>query len=457
MAEVPESERSTAQVLETPVDCLGRSVAGAGAVEEREDVRSALLQGPAQSADLDQRGRNAASDAVDHGLHHLLALDLVGFLVGGDDALVDAPGRFDLYVVVVGEQRLQTVALLVGEEAVTGVQGAADLVERIPGTAPMPEHGLLNTLAASVEPVASESDNVEGIHHRDRVRQLFSGGGLETGEPVHRDDLAPIAPLLGPPGQPLLENGLRSTLDHVQEPGWSCLVPVRGEIDDHRDIPLALACVAPDMLIDADRSDAIEPVRVIDQTPLALGENRRVRRRPRHPEPCGDAGDGQMVQDQARQPQASPPREIFARSGAAFDVSCRQRRPHPVHLYRRTRINSIVGRCPIWFVREAPRHRVSGYALAAALAAPAVRFEYPALQHSALGRQVLPYRLEAELIEAAEQGQIWCKESRLGHVEVFRMGSVRTSILRETSTPIPSATRSTDYTLVREEPINLYF
>ena len=302
MAEVPESERSTAQVLETPVDCLGRSVAGAGAVEEREDVRSALLQGPAQSADLDQRGRNAASDGVDHGLHHLLALDLVGFWVGGDDALVDAPGRFDLYVVVVGEQRLQTVALLVGEEAVTGVQGAADLVERIPGTAPMPEHGLLNTLAASVEPVASESDNVEGIHHRDRVRQLFSGGGLETGEPVHRADLAPIAPLLGPPGQPLLENGLRSPLDHVQEPGWSCLVPVRGEIDDHRDIPLALACVAPDMLIDADRSDAIEPVRVIDQTPLALGENRRVRRRPRHPEPCGDAGEGQMVQDQARQP-----------------------------------------------------------------------------------------------------------------------------------------------------------
>ena len=138
MAEVPESERSTAQVLETPVDCLGRSVAGAGAVEEREDVRSALLQGPAQSADLDQRGRNAASDGVDHGLHHLLALDLVGFSVGGDDALVDAPGRFDLYAVVVGEQRLQTVALLVGEEAVTGVQGAADLVERIPGTAPMP-------------------------------------------------------------------------------------------------------------------------------------------------------------------------------------------------------------------------------------------------------------------------------------------------------------------------------
>ena len=40
----------------------------------------------------------------------------------------------------------------------------------------------------------------------------------------------------------------------------------------------------------------------------------------------------------------------------------------------------------------------------------------------------------------------------MGHVEVFQMGSVRISILRETSTPIRSATRSTDYTLVREEP-----
>lgn len=43
-----------AEVLESSVDRLGRSVAGAGAVEKREDVGSPLLQGPAEFAELDQ-------------------------------------------------------------------------------------------------------------------------------------------------------------------------------------------------------------------------------------------------------------------------------------------------------------------------------------------------------------------------------------------------------------------
>lgn len=43
----------------------------------------------------------------------------------------------------------------------------------------------------------------------------------------------------------------------------------------------------------------------------------------------------------------------------------------------------------------------------------------------------------------------------MGHVEVFRMGSVRTSILKETSTPTRLATRSTTYTLVHEEPLGV--
>ena len=36
--------------------------------------------------------------------------------------------------------------------------------------------------------------------------------------------------------------------------------------------------------------------------------------------------------------------------------------------------------------------------------------------------------LEAELIEAGERGQVRASEGSVGHVEVFRMGSVRTSI-----------------------------
>ena len=40
-------------------------------------------------------------------------------------------------------------------------------------------------------------------------------------------------------------------------------------------------------------------------------------------------------------------------------------------------------------------------------------------------------RLKAELVEAAERGQVRGRERRVVHVEVFRMGSVGTSILED--------------------------
>ncbi len=65
--------------------------------------------------------------------------------------------------------------------------------------------GLLDPASAPVERVAGQTDDVEGVHHRDRVGQLFGGGGLEPGEPVHRDDLHTVAPGLRAVGEPLLE------------------------------------------------------------------------------------------------------------------------------------------------------------------------------------------------------------------------------------------------------------
>jgi hypothetical protein len=59
---------------------------------------------------------------------------------------------------------------------------------------------------------------VEGVHDRDSVGQLLGGGGLEAGEPVHRDDLQTVAPGLGPLCEPLLEGLLGAALDHVQQP-----------------------------------------------------------------------------------------------------------------------------------------------------------------------------------------------------------------------------------------------
>lgn len=385
-------------MFEASVDRLGRPVAGARVVEEREDVRAALFQGSTESANLDERGRNTVADTVDDVFHHRLALELVGFSVGGDDALVDTPGRFDFDVVIVGEHLVEPVTLLVGEEAVAGMKGAAGLVQRVTGPPSVPQRGLSDALSASVESVASETNNVEGVHHRNRRGQLFRGSCLEPAEPVHRDDLDPIPPLLGPSGEPLFEHGLRAALDHAQQPCRPAPVPVRGEIDDHGDVLVTLAGVSPDVLIHTDSGDVVEPVQVIEQPPLALSKDRRVPGGPRHTEPRGDAGDGEMIEDQARQ----PPRQSAA--GDLRPRRCRLRgilsldTPAPGALVPANTDQQGRGPVPKRFVRQAPGHRVPHRALAATLSAPLVRFEYPAFEHRALGRQVLPGNLEAELI-----------------------------------------------------------
>lgn len=112
-------------MLEPAIDRLCWAVARAGPVEVGEDVRGALFQRPPEPSDLDESSGNTGGDGVDDGSHHLFRLVLVGFLVSGDDALVDTPGRFDMIVTL--EQRLKTCALFVSEEIVAGVQRPADV------------------------------------------------------------------------------------------------------------------------------------------------------------------------------------------------------------------------------------------------------------------------------------------------------------------------------------------
>lgn len=100
VAEVAKPERSPAEVLEPTVERFCRTIGCARAIEKRQDARGTLLQGPAESADLDQRGGDVAGDAVDHGFHHGRPAILLGLSVCGDDALIDSPRRFDLDVLV---------------------------------------------------------------------------------------------------------------------------------------------------------------------------------------------------------------------------------------------------------------------------------------------------------------------------------------------------------------------
>lgn len=55
-----EAQGGAAEVAEAPVDRLRGTVAGAGPVEEREHVDGALLQCPAELAQFDKSGRDAA-------------------------------------------------------------------------------------------------------------------------------------------------------------------------------------------------------------------------------------------------------------------------------------------------------------------------------------------------------------------------------------------------------------
>jgi hypothetical protein len=75
------------------------------------------------------------ADQVDDCSHELaaapVAAGLVGFAVGGDLPLVDAPGRLDLDVLVGREQVLQALLLLAGKEAGAGVQGPPRGIEGV--------------------------------------------------------------------------------------------------------------------------------------------------------------------------------------------------------------------------------------------------------------------------------------------------------------------------------------
>ena len=83
--------------------------------------------------------------------------------VGGDDRLVDAPGDFDLHVLVVGEQCVDAGALSVGEQVGSGVQGPPRPVERVAGQAAVTVQILLDPAPAAVQGVAGQARDVERI------------------------------------------------------------------------------------------------------------------------------------------------------------------------------------------------------------------------------------------------------------------------------------------------------
>ena len=96
--------------------------------------------------DLHQCRGDAGRDGVYECLHHLLSLLFVGVPVGGDDPLIDPPGRLHLEVFLGYEERVRAGVLLIGEEVSPGVKCPSGPVERGTGTSMVPGRGLLDAL-----------------------------------------------------------------------------------------------------------------------------------------------------------------------------------------------------------------------------------------------------------------------------------------------------------------------
>ena len=198
--------------------------------KECEDVGGLLLQGPSEGSGLGQAGWDSMGEFGDQGLHLGLARGGVGFAVGGDHLLVDVLGGLDLDMVIVGEQRLEGGLVVARSVVRCWCGGAAGPEQGIVGPAVVPVEFLLDAVPVLVRGVPGEAGDVEWVHHRCRGREFLAGGGLEPGEPVHRDHLHPIAPCFGAWCQPRLERGLGVALDHVEQPGRSGPGPDRGQV-----------------------------------------------------------------------------------------------------------------------------------------------------------------------------------------------------------------------------------
>jgi len=252
---------------------------------------------------------------------------------------------------------------------------------------------------------------VERIHDRHRVGELLGGGGLEAGEPVHRDDLDPIAPGVGSGGEPGLEGLLRATLDHVQQPGGAGLVADRGQVDDHGDVPVAAPGVPPDVLIDADDPHAVEAGRVVDENTSAFSKHGVVGGVPGDVESLGDPGDGEVLHDQRfeRPPQPTA-RELRPRLGRTGGVLA----PHvpaagaAVATHRDLQHRRSP---PQRLVREPTDHGVPSSAFGAAASTPLVRGQDSAGEHRAVGLEALAGHDEVEFVESAERCQVRASEA----------------------------------------------
>ena len=192
----------------------------------------------------------------------------------------------------------------------------AGLVQGIHGTpAPMVEF-LPGAPAALIESIPGQVHDVEGIHDRGCVWELFSGGAFEPGEAIHRDDLNALAPRVGLGSQPGFEDPLGSARDHIQKPGGTAAIVDGPHIQDDGDVCVAVGGVAPHVFIHANDTHPLEPCWIIDQQTRPFSQDSSVsgssRTRPRPGQRAPPSHD-----ERPRPSAPSAPRRARASRGSA--------------------------------------------------------------------------------------------------------------------------------------------
>lgn len=124
--------------------------------------------------------------------------------------------------------------------------------------------------------------------------------------------------------------------------------------------------------------DALEPGRIVDQPPPALGEDRDFRGRLGHPYPAATRETQSWSNTSAGSPPRAP-RQIFARAGSALA----QHWPAPAALAAVHSDQESRGPMPERLVVQPASHHVAGSASAPIFPGQPVRFDHAARNHRA--------------------------------------------------------------------------
>lgn len=177
---------------------------------------------------------------------------------------------------------------------------------------------------------------------------------------------------------------------------------------------------------------------------------------PGHAQGLGDTRHRQMMNDQPSEgPAHRRTRELGARIGRLAHVLA----PHMGALWAPVAAHAHVqdrGAPPVWFMRQAPDHRVTRNALISAASTPPVLTSNPACQHCMVWPHALACHFQAQVIQVHERAQVRAIKGSIGHVEVFWTDGVGISIIERPrllhNHDTPNPTHHT-YTLKCEEPV----